>query len=141
MARTILVLLFLVVAGSLMGSASTPPVSFAASSPHTLLAVVTLNANPIEAGEALSMTARLNKAPGSPTVLRLLITYADGQEQTETASTVSDETTLLAQIPANALPGRATFALSTSGCGCGDHAIGQPSVTTESTITGWFLVR
>lgn len=141
MARTILGLLLLVLAGSLMGSASTPPVSFAAASPHTLLTAVTLNANTVKAGDALTLTARLNKAPGSPTVLRLLITYADGQEQTEAASSVSNETTLLAQIPTDAPPGRATFALSTSGCGCGDHATGQPSVTMESTITGWFLVR
>ncbi len=141
MARTILVLLLLGLAGSVMGSTSAPLATFAATSPNTLLATVTLDADVVKAGEELSLTVRLNKAPGSLTVLRLLIIYADGQEETVTASTVSDKTTLAAQLPIDAPPGQATFALSTSGCGCGDHASGQSSVTTESTITGWFLVQ
>ena len=141
MARTILVLLLLALAGSVMGSASAPRVTFATITPNTLLAAVTLDGDTVKAGEELSLTARLNKAPGSLTVLRLLITYADGQEQTVAASTVSNATTIVDKIPVDAPPGRATFALSTSGCGCGDRAILQPSVTTESTITGWFLVQ
>lgn len=141
MARTILVLLLLGLAGSVMGSTSAPLATFAATSPNTLLATVTLDADVVKAGEELSLTVRLNKAPGSLTVLRLLIIYADGQEETVTASTVSDKTTLAAQLPIDAPPGQATFALSTSGCSCGDHASGQSSVTTESTITGWFLVQ
>jgi len=73
MARTILVLLLLGLAGSVMGSASAPLATFAATSPNTLLATVTLDADVVKAGEELSLTVRLNKAPGSLTVLRLLI--------------------------------------------------------------------
>ncbi len=123
-----------------MDASVAPMAAFYSATPHALLAVVTLQAAHIQAGEAQNLEATLNMAPGSQTIFSLLITYADGTNQEVVDATISNVATIGWQIPAVAPSGIATFHLATTGCGCADRALDQPAISPESSIDGWFIV-
>jgi len=124
-----------------MGATEAPPLAFYAATPNALLAAITLQARHIQAGQAQNLAVILNKASGSVTIFNLVITYTDGARQEVVDSTIGNTATITWQTPSAARPGVATFQLSTTGCGCGDRTIAQPTTTLESSIDGWFVVK
>ena len=140
MAYLLRVLILLTVTLSMDASVASMPAFYPATSP-TLLAVVTLQAGHIQAGEAQNLVATLNTAPGSQTIFSLVITYADGAKQEVVDSTISNVATISWQTPTVVQPGIAMFHLATTGCGCADRALAQLATSQESSIDGWFIVE
>ncbi|MEZ4869368.1 MAG: hypothetical protein R3C14_49050 [Caldilineaceae bacterium] len=139
--RAFLILIVaLTVALSVDASSALPP-TFYAVTPNALLATVTLQAEPVHAGETQQLTVTLNKTPGSQTIFSLEITYADGSTQAVVDATLSNIATLTWEIPRGTQPGLTTFHLATTGCGCGERTIAQPTTNLESSIDGWFVVE
>lgn len=139
MAYLLRVLIMLTVTLSMDASVASLPAFYPTTSP-TLLAVVTLQAGHIHAGDTQNLVATLNTAPGSQTIFTLAITYADGSTQEVVDATISNVATIGWQTPAEAQPGIATFHLATTGCGCTDRALAQPAISQESSLDGWFIV-
>ncbi len=80
--------------------------------------------------------------PGAvTTILQLAVTYANGVTQSVLDETMGSEATLSWVVPANAGAGAARFALTTSGCGCGDRSRPSNTVSGESTAEGHFYVQ
>lgn len=95
----------------------------------------------LRTGEEQNLHLILHNGGGSETIFQLTITYANGVEQSVVKATTAREATLVWNIPPDAGVGRATFRLTTTGCGCGDRRVAQVNTVLEGSAEGEFHVQ
>jgi len=95
----------------------------------------------VRTGEEQNLHLILRNGGGSETIFQATITYANGVEQQVLKATTARETTLAWNIPPDAGVGRATFRLTTTGCGCGDRSVLQVTAVLEGSAEGAFQVQ
>ncbi len=92
-------------------------------------------------GQEQSLAVALDRPGGLTTIFQLAITYPSGATQDVLDETASSEATISWLVPPDAGTGVAQYALTTSGCGCGDRSRPASPVNIESTAEGVFFVR
>ncbi len=92
-------------------------------------------------GQEQSLAVVLDQPAGLTTIFQLAITYPSGATQDVLDETASSEATISWVVPPDAGAGVAQYALTTSGCGCGDRSRPASPVNIESTAAGVFFVR
>jgi hypothetical protein len=127
------VLLVLLVIGCRSRSAP-PVVTTNAFFEQALLATGT-----VRTGEEQTLHLILRNDGGSETIFQLTIIYANGVEQRVIRATIARETTISWNIPPDAGVGRATFHLTTTGCGA--RSVTQVNTILEGSAEGGFYVR
>jgi hypothetical protein len=104
------------------------------------LRAVTLGQEVVAPGGEQSLVVSLTPGLAATTILRLRITYADGTTQEVLDQTLGSTATLTWQVPEGTPGGRATFELTSSGCGCGDRSSATQAADRESSLAGTFEI-
>lgn len=131
----------LILIGSVTQAAAPPPLAAYTLLPNPQFTEVKVASSTLQRGEAQKLSAKFESSPGELVILMLALTYPSGLKRTVVGSTQTGEATLTWPIPPEAGLGKATYQLSTGGCGCGYGQDGKPKAALQRFAEGSFAIK
>lgn len=94
----------------------------------------------VTTGQEQNLQITLVQSAGVTTIFQLVITYPSGVQQEVFAQTIGSEARLTWQIPPAVGVGVANFALTSTGCGCGERTRPANPSNSMSKAAGQFQI-